>query len=228
MWTAKFDGNAHDGRYTLQKLLQVNGVSDLLRAKLHVSLKTISHYRRRSKAPSLRMLLAIASGFNQPLHDVLVGYLHWNSEYTSANGDPKISDRTDWTAIEREFEMLVDSCMFNSLEKACEKLKISPRLVRKHLPDLVARIDSRARELKSNWAAERRQERLTVVRIAFRTLVEAGEYPSFYKLQKITGVDARLISGTFKELIDEEWLRAEATTDLKRNFHHQSRCSNNT
>jgi hypothetical protein len=216
-WTAEFEGHGHDGRSTLQKLMQVNGVRDLLISELGISRKTISSYRYVPRLPGLAVLATVASGSQQPLHRVILGHLvPWSDANMPSMVMSNVRRRRDWTALEREFGVLANGPTFITLKDACKQMNISHPTARKRFPDLAARIAGRTKVFRSERAAVRRQEKLSRVREAFRTLIAADEYPSYWKLQKISGVSARCISVTFKDLIDEEWLRAEGNTNFRR------------
>ncbi|MBK3810123.1 hypothetical protein G2912_07130 [Paraburkholderia aspalathi] len=216
-WTAEFEGHGHDGRSTLQKLMQVSGVRDLLISKLGVSRKTISSYRCVPRLPRLAVLATVASGSQQPLHRVILGHLvPWSDANMPSMDMSNVRRQRDWTALEREFGVLANGPTFINLKDACKQINISQPTARKRFPDLAARIAGRTKVFRSERAAVRRQEKLTRVREAFRMLTAADEYPSHWKLQNISGVSARCISVTFKDLIDEEWLRAEGNTHFRR------------
>lgn len=215
--TATFENDDFDGHSTLQKLLPFRGVRDILISEYGISPASIKQYSWSPALSRLAFLAKIACLSQQPLYRVILGQLvPWNDANTPCVAVPKLRGKRDWGDLEGAFRMLANGQSLPTVEDACKQLKISAVSARNHFPALVDRLAKRRKMLMSKAGAAREKTRSDGVRKAFRALVEAGEYPSYRKLQKISGVNIRHISERFKGLMDEEWIRAEGTTSLSR------------
>ncbi|MEX4002034.1 hypothetical protein AB4Y38_24400 [Paraburkholderia sp. EG285A] len=229
--TAAFEDHGHDGRSTMAKLATVDAVRNILISKLGVSPSTIAYYPRNLSLPNLSVLAAVAVVSRQPLHHVILGQVvPWkesslsNSRINATRG----RSRRNWKAIERKFEKYANDPSCANVENACKKMGLNRYFVQRKFPDLFARIVQRGRILRSEMAETHQRARLEKMRNAFRTLLAAGEYPSQSKLCKISAVDTRhLDRDRFKDLLDEEWLRAEGKTHLRRQRSRNPRFNRN-
>ncbi|MEM5436363.1 hypothetical protein [Paraburkholderia diazotrophica] len=218
--TAEFENGGHDGGSTLRKLVTVSAVRDLLISQFGIAPKTIWAYRRAPSLPQLSVLATVAAVSRQPLHRVIFGQVRpWRSSSgfsSRIDVSPRIS-RKNWRLIGRKFEKLAMDPACTNVEKACKLVNVNQTSARKHFPDAVARIAQRGKIFRLEKAAAHKQELLMKMRDAFRTLIVAEVYPSFEKIAKISGVDTRhLDRKCLKDLLDEEWKRAEGKTHLTR------------
>ncbi|WP_259460711.1 hypothetical protein [Paraburkholderia sp. BL23I1N1] len=218
--TAEFESDGHDGHSTLRKLVTVSAVRDLLISKFDISPITVLAYRRVPSLPQLSVLATVAAVSRQPLHRVILGQVEsWRSSSDSSariDVSPR-NPRRNWKSIGRKFEKLAMDPACTNVEKACKLVKIDETSAHRHFPDSVARIAQRGKIFRLEKAAAHKQDMLMKMRDAFRTLIADGVYPSFEKIAKMSGVDTRhLDRECVKDLLDEEWKRAEGKTHLTR------------
>ncbi|MFM0523906.1 hypothetical protein PQR11_02830 [Paraburkholderia strydomiana] len=215
--TEEFGDQSHDGRFTLRMLSRISGVREILMLKCDRS----PHANHR-RFPKLSVLATVASISGQPLHRVIRGQLlPWRGDVTASSITTAGKDRSppDWTSVELELKKLADYPDFANLNSVCRDLKASVASVRNHFPDLLKQISTRKKILQLEKSKARRNSETIRLRQAFRTLIEAGSYPSSLKLAEALGFDRRDLK-FFRDVIDEEWIRAEKSTAFKR-----KRCS---
>lgn len=228
-WTAEFDGRGHDGATTMRKLVAVTAARDLLISKFDVSPNTIRAYVSGSTLPRLSFLATVAAVSRQPLHRVILGQVvSWRTSSIprSQENVSTGSLRRDWKSIEREFEKVARDPTCVNVKRACKLVNIGYSSARTYFPDLVAQIVERWKLCKKAKAAARDQALLVKMRNAFRMLVAADTYPSTTKIAKISGVSMlHLGADRVRGLLDEEWLRAEASTHWRRYRFRNTPCN---
>lgn len=215
--TADFDNQGHDGRFSFRKFVTSREMCALLASALASSPEQISRYVFKQRLPRLWVLATISCVSEQPLHHVILGQLNpWTESHTPIIKAKRGKPRHNWITIERKFKNFVIRSAVINLQDACRRLNISASSARVHFPDLVKQLVQKGKALKTKKSEAKLKASLECFRNAFRTLIEAGIYPSIPKLEKMTGIDFRHISYRHKTFLDEEWKRVESVTHLRR------------